>query len=103
MKSDVVPDRGGRTEQMTPVQRESFQQQEIQRTQQQQGFRGQDISIIFSNSYTGGDRRGGGDYQQTRNRGDGGGGHRGGSGGHWNQQRGQGGGSGSFSKRGRYY
>jgi hypothetical protein len=51
MKSDVVPDRGGRTEQMTPVQRESFQQQEIQRTQQQQGFRGQDISIIFSNSH----------------------------------------------------
>jgi hypothetical protein len=49
MKSDVVPDRGGRTEQMTPVQRESFQQQEIQRTQQ--GFRGQDISIIFSNSH----------------------------------------------------
>lgn len=39
VRADVVPDRGGRTEMMQPMQRETFQQQEGQRQQQQQ-FRG---------------------------------------------------------------
>lgn len=31
---DVLPDRGGRTEIMTPLQRETFEQQELQRAHQ---------------------------------------------------------------------
>lgn len=37
LRADVVPDRGGRTEQMKPLNRESFQQQEVQRSQPGRG------------------------------------------------------------------
>lgn len=105
MPAGIVPDRGGRTEIMTPLQRETFDQQEKQRAQQsfQERRRG-----------GGGDRgggRGGGDSgrlgyfpdgQQQGSRG----GYQGGSGGYQGRggygdfRGGKGGGGGQ--KRGRY-
>uniref|UniRef100_A0A1I8B3U3 Transmembrane protein 65 n=1 Tax=Meloidogyne hapla TaxID=6305 RepID=A0A1I8B3U3_MELHA len=72
MPVGVVPDRGGRTEIMTPLQRETFEQQEKQRAQQsfQERRRG-------GGGDRGGGGRGGGDGQQGSR-----GGYQGGGGGY---------------------
>ncbi|KAL3068013.1 hypothetical protein niasHT_038003 [Heterodera trifolii] len=90
VKADIVPDRGGRTEQMQPMQRETFHQQETQRQQQQQ-FRG------------GGAARGGGGGWKDGNRVQPTGAAGGGGGGGW-QSGGyaRGGGGRGSGKRGRY-
>uniref|UniRef100_A0A914HHB2 Protein FAM98A n=1 Tax=Globodera rostochiensis TaxID=31243 RepID=A0A914HHB2_GLORO len=126
VKADVVPDRGGRTEKMQPMQRETFQQQETQRHQQQfrrgggggagRGGGWNDGNRAQSDTAAGG---GGGGWHSGGGEGHsggggghsggggghsgGGGGHSGGGGGHsGGGGRGAGGGRGGSGKRGRY-
>ncbi|KAL7073505.1 hypothetical protein ACQ4LE_007041 [Meloidogyne hapla] len=96
MPVGVVPDRGGRTEIMTPLQRETFEQQEKQRAQQsfQERRRG-------GGGDRGGGGRGGGDGQQGSRGGyQGGGGGYQGRGGYGDSRGGKRGGD--WQKRGRY-
>uniref|UniRef100_A0A915MAS2 RNA helicase n=1 Tax=Meloidogyne javanica TaxID=6303 RepID=A0A915MAS2_MELJA len=82
MPAGIVPDRGGRTEIMTPLQRETFDQQEKQRAQQSfQGY----VPDGQQHGSRGGYQGGSGGYQGRGGYGD----FRGGKGGGGGQKRGR--------------
>ncbi|KAF7638410.1 hypothetical protein Mgra_00002088, partial [Meloidogyne graminicola] len=90
---DVLPDRGGRTEIMTPLQRETFEQQELQRAHQS-----------FQEKRRGANHRGGGESRGGSARGGGRGGYQ--EGGEWYQAYGNfrgGKGGGVGQKRGHVF